>query len=454
MSNLKLSTGSLISILVLGLVISLLPIGYAQDGTSIFGYPYDARHGMGSGAKYDSHGSRFTLNSQANITSISCLMNGGYSPTEPNDRYIYRFAIYADNSGKVGSLISQTQTQTFIGQRGGSSDVWNAADFTQKVSLEPGVYWLMVVDNASGYITFGNEYPAPGYEIVTSVIGSMDFSTALNNPIYSPDFVICIYALGDGISSVPEPISTSQKVTRLSVGCITSSFSNEIQITGNLSANRAGVASAPILLSYADNPNATWQEIGMVYTGADGSFVSAWHPTNTGSYVINATYTGNSENTPQTILANVIITSAPTKSQTVFSVDSNSTISNLEFNSQTSQLSFSASGESGTIGYAEIYIAKSLVDDPLKIQATIDGQATTFTVSSIEDAWVLYFDYHHSSHQIAFNLSDQKTTVSPSTSPSATPVIPELTLPVIAVILAAILTITGLIALKRDPLKN
>jgi len=447
-SKLKLYTESLIGILVVGLVLAILPISYAQEDTSIFGYPYDTGQSIGSGAKYDSHGSCFTLNSQANITSISCLMNGGYSPTEPDDRYIYRFAIYTDNYGKVGNLVSQTETQSFIGQAGGSNDVWNSANFTEKVRLNPGVYWLMVVDNASEYITLHDEYPAPGFELVTSVIGSMDFPQALNSPIYSPSFVLCIYAIGEGVSSLPEPVSTSQKVSGLSVGCIFDSVSDEFRVTGNLSSSRGGIASMPILLSYANNINATWTEIGVAYTSADGGFTLPWHPAEIGNYVINATFTGNSEYTPQTILGNVIVTQASTQSQTVFSVDSNSTVSSLGFNAQTYQLSFSVSGETGTKGYAEVYIAKSLVNDPSKIQATIDGQAANFTVSSMGTVWVLYFDYHHSSHQIIFNLSDQNT-LSTSPSPSATPEIPESTLPIIAVLLAVVMTLAGVMALKR-----
>ena len=89
-------------------------------------------------------------------------MNGGFSPTEPNDRYIYRFAIYSDNNGKVGTLISQTETGMFIGKAGGSNDVWNAAKLLlRQIHLSSGVYWLLAVDNASGYITFHEEYPAP-----------------------------------------------------------------------------------------------------------------------------------------------------------------------------------------------------------------------------------------------------------------------------------------------------
>jgi len=183
----------LVCIFVAGLAFATLPSSCAQNN-NIFGYPYYSTQAGGSGAKYDSHGSCFSLNGDAEITSISCLMNGGFSPTEPNDRYIYRFAIYTDNNGKVGALVDQTETGTFIGKPGGSNDVWNTADFSQTVHLTAGKYWLLTVDNASGYILNHDEYPAASYTLVTSVLGGMDFPAALNSPIYSP--ISCHVALG------------------------------------------------------------------------------------------------------------------------------------------------------------------------------------------------------------------------------------------------------------------
>lgn len=381
-------------------------------------------------------------------------MNGGFSPTEPNDRYIYRFAIYTDNNGKVGTLVDQTETGTFIGKPGGSNDVLNTAYFSQTVHLTAGKYWLLTVNNASQYILNHDEYPAAGYTMVTSVLGGMDFPAALNSPIYSPDFVLCIYASGTGASSLPFPVSTGQKVSVLIVGCSLdpTSDTNKILITGNLTANYAAIPSAQVLLSYADNPNATWHEIGTVTTASDGSFTGAWLPIRTGNYVINATYIGDSNYTAQTTLANVIL---PTYS-TVFSIDSNSTITQLSFSSQTSQLSFSVSGASGTTGYAVIYIPKGLVDDTSKIQASIDGASVSFTVSSVDDVWELYFSYHHSSHDVVFDLNSQDiATQSPSDAansptasspPTATPAVPELTLTIVAGLVALL---AGVLILKH-----
>ncbi len=411
------------------------------------GYPYYTTQGIGSGLQYDAHGSRFTLNGPADITSLSCLMDGGYSPTEPDDRYIYRYAIYSDNNGAVGALIGQTETGTFTGKAGGSNDVWNTAGFPQTLHLNAGVYWLVAVHNASQYITFHDEYPAEGYTIFTCGIGSMDFPVNLNSQVfYSEDFVLCIYASGSGSSSIPRSVSNGPSVSRLFVGCIEDPTSDvyKVLITGNLTANYEAIPSAPVLLSYADNPNATWHEIATVYTAADGSFTTPWIMP-TGSYVINATYLGNSNYTAQTALANVI----QPNYGSVFSVNSNSAVSKLAFDLLTNRLSFSVNGASGTTGYAVIYVPKGLTEDASKIKATIDGVSTSFTVTSVGEAWALYFSYTHSTHEVVFTINEATHGPDFTATPTPTP-IPELTL--ITAAGATAVLFTGILIVKHGHL--
>ena len=120
---------------------------------------------------------------------------------------------------------------------------------------------------------------------VTSVIGGMDFPTTLNSPVYWTRFCFMYLRSWErcllGISANSQQPTSFSLISRL----YNRLSSNKILITGNLSSNRVGVASAPILLSYADNPNSTWQEIGVVYTGSDGGFASAWYPTGRGSFL-------------------------------------------------------------------------------------------------------------------------------------------------------------------------
>jgi hypothetical protein len=125
-------------------------------------------------------------------------------------------------------------------------------------------------------------------------------------------------------------------------------------------------------------------------------------PTASGYFILKAEWAGNST----FLLADATITLSvlPYADQYVFSVESNSTISNLVFNSQTNQLSFNASGPSGTTGYTKVTVAKSLVPNITGLQVTLDGKPYDYTVLNATNSWILTFIYHHSSHMIVINL--------------------------------------------------
>lgn len=111
----------------------------------------------------------------------------------------------------------------------------------------------------------------------------------------------------------------------------------------------------------------------------------------------------------------------------------------LSFDSANVQLSFSVTGPSGTAGYADVCVSKSLVDDPSTVQAFIDGNLVNFTVSSAEDSWILHFSYHHSSHDFQCDLNGGDKTV------------PELPMQALVITLAALFvsTVAFLIVFKR-----
>ncbi len=432
MNNYLPLTALLVTLIAIPIAFGAIQVSSAE-GTPILGYPYDTTGDGGSGTKYDSTGSRFTLNSTASITSISCLMSGGFNPSSPSDVYSYRFAIYTDNNGSVGTLVSQTEEGVFVGAVGGSQNVWNTQSFAQTVQLSSGTYWLMAVHNATQYIGIGHEYPVTGNILVSSAVGGMTFPTSLittfQSTFYTPDMVACIYASGEGASSLSPPDSNSrQLVSRLSVGC-TVDATSKMEITGNLTANYVGIASVPLIISYMGSNDTAWQQLTTTNTSPDGTFSAEWSPTVGGNYVINATYVGDSTHMPVFATVNAIVLQPSENAKSVLSVDSNSTVTDLAFNSGSDELSFFVSGENGTAGYAQIYISKSLVDDPSKIQASIDGEAANFTVSSAEDSWVLYFSYHHSSHNIMFTLNNQETI--------STPEMPQAAMPLVIVILIA-----------------
>jgi hypothetical protein len=111
---------------------------------------------------------------------------------------------------------------------------------------------------------------------------------------------------------------------------------------------------------------------------------------------------GNSVYSNSSTIVNFVVT--PFEQQTVFSVTSNSTVTALYFNSTGNQLSFSTNGTSGTTGYVDIYVPKSLVADASSLKVFLDGAPLIYTATAQDDAWLVSFTYHQSSHEVTINL--------------------------------------------------
>ena len=210
------------------------------------------------------------------------------------------------------------------------------------------------------------------------------------------------------------------KTPTLTTSCINSapqgSF-NVYKISGDLTFNGEGMRGAPVLLSYSATVGQSWQDLTLVYTGSDGSYSALWMPTATGSYLLKTAFAGD-ENY---LGANDTISFAiqPVAEQSVFSLTSNSTITELTFSSANKELSFSVSGESGTTGYVNVYIPKSMLNDTDGLKVSMDGSQIEFTSQSQGDYWLLYFTYHHSTHSVAVNFDTLNMNSSPSqTTPS------------------------------------
>jgi hypothetical protein len=284
----------------------------SQALTGILGYPHESSQAGGSGTQYTAGGSRFMLNVEANVTSMSCLMHYWPGTFYPDQNYSYSFAIYRDNNGAVGSLVAQTVQGTIFITEPRGVPLWFTLSFPSVVHLAPGAYWLMEVDNSTGQVSKNHEV-LDTFESVGSFIEGMTFPASLPSPIYSLNSVRCIYASWD--------VSFS---ARLSEG------------------------------------------------------------------------------------------------KNVFAVASNSTISSLAYNSTTNELSFKASGPSGTTGYTDVFISKTILQEPSELTVTIDGKQTNFTSTSVYDFWALHFVYSHSAHNVAINLGSDAAPESPAQSPSPT----------------------------------
>jgi hypothetical protein len=157
-----------------------------------------------------------------------------------------------------------------------------------------------------------------------------------------------------------------------------------------------------VVFSYTFSGIADWIPMTSELTDENGRFEVTWVPQATGYFVVKAEWVGNE--THSEAINTTTLSSTPYNNQYIFTVESNSTISGLAFDSDKWKLSFSATGESGTRGYVRVTIAKSLVSEPTEIKVYQDESQLTYSIVSLEDAWLLTFEYTHSTHQFTVDL--------------------------------------------------
>jgi hypothetical protein len=203
----------------------------------------------------------------------------------------------------------------------------------------------------------------------------------------------------------PTPPPSSQNGVFLQFNCQgdVSSHGIRVNIEGSLKADGIGVANASILFSYSVNNGASWMDLTSVNTDGMGGFAVLWMPSVTGNYMVKAEWAGN--DTYPVVNTTVSFALSPLTEDAVFSVNSNSTLSALSFNSTTSQLSFSVSGVTGTTGYVEVYIPKTLLSNIPALTVDLDGTTLPFTYQSMDNAWLISFTYHHSTRQVTMNMN-------------------------------------------------
>jgi len=255
-------------------------------------------------------------------------------------------------------------------------------------------YWRIQFPNGSVAIAYGSEtyYGQMGYYSIAGVFWKgravqwQTTSTFLDsNKTWNP-LVYC---------TLPSELAFSTICTTYFLGF-------QVRVEGNLTCNAIGIADAQVLLSYSVTGGASWNDIMLVSTATNGHFSADWLPTATGNYIVRALWTGNLTYPSATRTLNLSV--IPYENQYVFTVESNSTISDLTFDSNSHRLSFVAGGENGTAGYTKVTIAKNLAPDITKLKVHLDQTEYEYTVVNMTDSWVLFFEYNHSIHQIEIDL--------------------------------------------------
>jgi len=193
-------------------------------------------------------------------------------------------------------------------------------------------------------------------------------------------------------------------VISISLSSSTSFVGFQVGINGTLASSGVGLSGTPILLSYSVTDGESWNEVTLVNTVSGGGYSAVWIPTATGYYLVRATWAHDSI-VPRT---NAVVSLAviPFREQNVFAVESNSTISALAFNSTAYELSFDASGPSGTTGYVRIFISKELVTNMSALKVYVDEILIDFATTSTAGSLVLYFLYVHSTHHVVIAIPE------------------------------------------------
>lgn len=83
---------------------------------------------------------------------------------------------------------------------------------------------------------------------------------------------------------------------------------------------------------------------------------------------------------------------------------SNSTITALHFDTSNRIVSFNAQGPTGTSGFTEIVIPKTVLSNPEDFSILLDNKPIEYCIKSVGDRWFLLVDYSHSSHDIVLKL--------------------------------------------------
>ncbi len=178
---------------------------------------------------------------------------------------------------------------------------------------------------------------------------------------------------------------------------------NRIDLTGTFKCEGAPVPNAQILLSYASSSfPSDWNPITVAVTDPEGNYIYSWLPTSTGSFIVRASYVGDQYNEVK-VTSDVTVTEASADS--LFHVESNSTVTSLAFNSTSQEIYFTVSGPSGTTGYVKLFIAKELMPDASGAKVFLDDEQLAYLIESEGDNWLLTFNYSHSEHHVLVNIS-------------------------------------------------
>ena len=191
----------------------------------------------------------------------------------------------------------------------------------------------------------------------------------------------------------------------ISTDSSTAIVGSPVHIRGRLSDYTGnGLANESIILSYLFAGASNWLPLTSGITTENGDYDIQWVNPASGTFVMKTEWRGNE--TFASTSNNSGLSSLPYVNQIAFFVESNSTVTALAFNSSTSELGFTVSGPANTTGYVKATIAKSIIGNAENIKVYLDGKLLSYSLTSQANAWLLTFNYSHSTHNVSLFLGN------------------------------------------------
>jgi hypothetical protein len=128
-------------------------------------------------------------------------------------------------------------------------------------------------------------------------------------------------------------------------------------------------------------------------------------PNATGNYLVSVGWEGDKALNVSGTEANATLAAIPVEDKYVFSVVSNSTLSQLAYNSTSKVLSFAPGNVQGTTVYANVTMAKDLIGEIDSMKVYVDEAPIDYTTMSTNTSWIVHFTYQRSAHNISLDLS-------------------------------------------------
>lgn len=248
-------------------------------------------------------------------------------------------------------------------------------------------------------------YDSVWFEYVPDQVGTWNLYADYTGDTYADGSIVYLPARSQTVKLTitneydPQP-TPAKRISVISISAKNSANSNLMAITGSLTNPGAiGISDGSVQLSYALSNDTSWTYIGSCLTDNQGKYSYQWTNPVSGTYTLKAEWFGNkafleASNT-------LIVNSIPYENEQAF-VQSNSSIAQITYDATTG-LSFTVSGENGTIGFSKVTIPKTFMPEKEKIRVNIDGKQINYEVSSSEDSWIITFTYQHSTHQVTIN---------------------------------------------------